>query len=59
MTKKQVYAAKQEAWKQALREGRVVRYFGGERLVSYPTLMEAVEAAEKFGEGAERVADYS
>lgn len=58
MTKKQAYVAKQEVWKQALREGRVVRYFGGSNMTSYPTVAAAIAATEKFGDGAERITDY-
>ena len=61
VTKKQTAAARTAAWKQALTEGRVVRFPELLQLTSYPTIERAIAAEiEARGAGivAERITDY-
>jgi hypothetical protein len=44
MTKRKLALQRKVAWALALREGRVVRFFGGTQLTSYPTVERAQEA---------------
>jgi len=53
MTKKEAIERK-AAWSRALAEGRVVRFEGGMRLTSYPTVAQAM-AAVPAAENAEIV----
>ena len=44
MRKRKLAALRKASWALALREGRVVRFFDGAQLTSYPTVKAAQEA---------------
>lgn len=54
-TRRQLAYAQKDAWTKALRDGRVIRFFGnGDRLVSYPTIeMRDAELTEAIAAGIE------